>query len=104
MRYFPVIIARICRCEAKPKQSLFLAIIVAVFLFSPSILLADAEKVFRENSKAVVVIISYDSEGNPIGQGSGFVVRENGVRSIKGRDLEPSSTRRFHGVEQQRGI
>jgi len=59
------------------RQSLFWAAIIVVFL--PSVLLADAEKIFKENSKAVVVIISYDSNGNPIGQGSGFVVREDGV-------------------------
>ena len=50
-----------------------------MILLLPSISLADAEKIFKENSKAVVVIISYDSEGNPIGQGSGFVVREDGA-------------------------
>lgn len=56
---------------------LFLAIMFVMFL--PSVLLADAEKIFRENSKAVVVVISYDNNGNPISQGSGFVVRGDGV-------------------------
>jgi len=57
----------------------FSVIIIAVLLFLPSVSFADAEKIFRENNKAVVVIISYDSKGNPIGQGSGFVVREDGA-------------------------
>lgn len=60
-------------------QSLFWAIMTAVLLFLPAISHADAENIFRENSKAVVVVISYDSKGNSIGQGSGFVVREDGV-------------------------
>src|SRR3990170_5016291 len=57
----------------------FSVIIIAVLLFLPSVSFADAEKIFRENNKAVVVIISYASKGNPIGQGSGFVVREDGA-------------------------
>ncbi len=57
----------------------FIVRITLLFLFLPSISFADAEKIFKENSRAVVVIISYDSEGNPIGHGSGFVVREDGA-------------------------
>ena len=75
-------------CEAKLKQSLFRTAMIAVcftslamalLLFLPSAALADAEKIFRENNKAVVVIVSYDSKGNPISQGSGFVIREDGA-------------------------
>lgn len=40
---------------------------------------ADAGKVFRENSKAVVVIETYDKEGKLVNQGSGFVVRQDGA-------------------------
>ncbi|MBI4378834.1 MAG: hypothetical protein HY578_07045 [Nitrospinae bacterium] len=54
-------------------------IIFALFLFFPAVSFANAEKVFRENNKAVVVMISYDSKGKPIGQGSGFIVREDGA-------------------------
>ncbi len=88
MRHILKIIILIRHCEAKLKQSLFLTAMIAVcfsslamalLLFLPSAALADAEKIFRENSKAVVVIVSYDSKGNPISQGSGFVIREDGA-------------------------
>ena len=36
-------------------------------------------RIFRKNNKAVVVIETYDSEGKPIGQGSGFIVRPDGA-------------------------
>ena len=39
----------------------------------------DADRIFKENSKAVVVVIAYDEKGNAISQGSGFVVRRDGV-------------------------
>ena len=71
--------------EKAPQSLLWQTMIVvcvsffAMILLLPSISLADAEKVFKENSKAVIVIISYDSKGNPIGQGSGFVIREDGA-------------------------
>jgi len=45
----------------------------------PVICLADADIIFKENSKAVVVILTYDNQGNAIGQGSGFIVKENGA-------------------------
>ncbi|HBR16634.1 MAG: hypothetical protein A3G39_09090 [Deltaproteobacteria bacterium RIFCSPLOWO2_12_FULL_43_16] len=61
-----------------------LPLIIILILVYPALSFADAEKIFRENSKAVVVIISYDSEGNPIGQGSDFVVREDGAGAGNG--------------------
>ena len=94
MKHIFSITTHACHCEGqspeaiseKVPQSLLwqtmLAVCVSFFamiLLLPSISLADAEKIFRENNKAVVVVISYDSKGNPIGQGSGFVVREDGV-------------------------
>lgn len=48
-------------------------------LLFPSVCLGDAEKIFRENSPAVVVIASIDREGKPTSMGSGFIVREDGV-------------------------
>jgi tetratricopeptide (TPR) repeat protein len=53
---------------------LFLGIV-----FIPSLCLGDAEKIFRENSPAVVVVASIDKEGKPTSLGSGFIVREDGV-------------------------
>src|SRR3989344_3337671 len=98
MKHIFSIITHACHCEGQsPRSNLkagsghipqsllwqtMIAVCVSFFamtLLLPSISLAGAEKVFRENSNAVVVIISYDSEGNPIGQGSGFVVREDGA-------------------------
>jgi hypothetical protein len=48
-------------------------------LFCRAVSSADADKIFRENSKAVVVIVTYDSQGNAAGIGSGFIVRSDGA-------------------------
>src|SRR3972149_2312479 len=59
MRYFSVIIARICHCEVKPKQSLFpfknimgrvWVIIIALFLFSPSLTFAETKEIISEGT------------------------------------------------------
>ena len=39
----------------------------------------SSEKIFKENNEAVVVIIAYDFEHEPLVQGSGFAVRQDGV-------------------------
>jgi tetratricopeptide (TPR) repeat protein len=44
-----------------------------------SLTFADADKIFKESSNAVVVIETFDKEGEPISQGSGFIVREDGA-------------------------
>ncbi len=46
---------------------------------SPTVSLANADRIFKENSKAVVVVTAYDEKGNAIGQGSGFIVRADGA-------------------------
>ncbi len=56
-----------------------LLIPLILIIFSPAISLADADRIFKENSKAVVVIVTYDEKGKPIGQGSGFLVRQDGA-------------------------
>jgi tetratricopeptide (TPR) repeat protein len=48
-------------------------------LFIPLLCWGDADKIYRENSPAVVVVASIDREGKPMGIGSGFIVREDGV-------------------------
>jgi len=53
--------------------------IALVVLCVPSTCLGDAEKIFMENSPAVVVVASIDKEGKPTSLGSGFIVREDGV-------------------------
>ena len=45
----------------------------------PSIALSDAREIFKENSKSVVVIVTVDNKGNPLSQGSGFIVRADGA-------------------------
>src|SRR3989338_3217676 len=59
MRYFSVIIARICHCEVKPKQSLFpfknitgrvWVIIIALFLFFPSLGFAETKEIISEGT------------------------------------------------------
>lgn len=50
-----------------------------IILLIPSLSLGDAEKIFKENSPAVVVVASMDRDGKPMSLGSGFLVREDGV-------------------------
>jgi tetratricopeptide (TPR) repeat protein len=45
----------------------------------PTICMGDADKIYKENSPAVVVVASIDGEGKPTGIGSGFIVREDGI-------------------------
>jgi S1-C subfamily serine protease len=52
--------------------------LLATFIIT-AVCFAKADDIFRENNKAVVVVIAYDDLGKPISQGSGFVVREDGV-------------------------
>ncbi|MBI4699210.1 MAG: serine protease [Nitrospirae bacterium] len=52
---------------------------IFLILLLPVIVSADAEKIFMENSEAVVVVITLDANGKPISQGSGFIVRSDGA-------------------------
>jgi tetratricopeptide (TPR) repeat protein len=51
---------------------------LAMFLV-PGICGAEADRIYRENSPAVVVVIALNRAGRPAGQGSGFIVREDGA-------------------------
>lgn len=54
--------------------------LLIIFLFLlPAITFADADRIFKENNKAVVVIVTYDKKGESISQGSGFIVRQDGA-------------------------
>lgn len=50
-----------------------------VFVLSSTVCRGDADKIYRENSPSVVVIVAIDREGRSMSQGSGFVVREDGA-------------------------
>jgi tetratricopeptide (TPR) repeat protein len=57
----------------------YLFFLITLLIFLPAVSLADADKIFKENSKAVVVVTAYDERGNAIRHGSGFIVRQDGV-------------------------
>ena len=65
---------------SKNKLALLLSVISLLsVIITPAICLADAEKIFRENNNAVVVLVTYDEDGKAISQGSGFIARPDGV-------------------------
>jgi tetratricopeptide (TPR) repeat protein len=51
---------------------------ILVLLF-PAICFAQADKIFKENSKAVVVVTTFDENNEPLMRGCGFVVRSDGA-------------------------
>jgi Flp pilus assembly protein TadD len=64
----------------KKNLTFFLSIIsILATILIPTPCHADADKIYKENEKAVVVVVVYDGEGRAIRQGSGFIVREGGV-------------------------
>ena len=60
-------------------RTCFLIIPLILLILLPAVSLADDDKIFKKNSKAVVVVIAYDEKGNAISQGSGFIVRADGA-------------------------
>jgi tetratricopeptide (TPR) repeat protein len=61
------------------KMSLLCLVVVAATILSPLRAAAQADKIYAENSKAVVVVIGANEEARSISQGSGFIVREDGA-------------------------
>jgi len=57
----------------------YLFFLITLLIFLPAVSLADANKIYKEIGKAVVVVTAYDEKGNAIRHGSGFIVRQNGV-------------------------
>jgi hypothetical protein len=53
------------------KYSILLIIPLILLILSPAVSLADADRIFKKNSKAVVVVIAYDEKSNAISKGSG---------------------------------
>ncbi len=63
----------------KKRHAFHSLIMLFILILYPTVLFADADRIFRENNKAVVVIMTYDSQGNAVAQGSGFIVRADGA-------------------------
>lgn len=64
------------------RKSYFLSILIIpiiMIILPATISFADADRIFKENNKAVVVVVVYDQDSKPISQGSGFVVRADGA-------------------------
>jgi tetratricopeptide (TPR) repeat protein len=60
------------------KHNLWYLFVTVLSLLSPALCYSEANVIYKENRGAIAVIITFDSRGNPTGQGSGFVVREDG--------------------------
>lgn len=60
----------------KERNFFYALILITFFLISCG---SDANRIFKKNSKAIVQIMTYDNRGNPLIQGSGFIVREDGA-------------------------
>lgn len=58
---------------------LFAIITIIAINLTSSLSFADAEKIFKENNGAVVVVKAHDYEGKTVFQGSGFVVSQDGA-------------------------
>ncbi len=67
------------RAAKRPHPFFLLLIAIIITSLFPSSLLANADKIFKENNKAVVVVVTYNAKGEPISQGSGFIVRPDGA-------------------------
>ena len=54
-----------------------IAIITIIFFLTSCS--SDANRIYKENGKAVVKIVTYNNKGNLIAHGNGFIVRKDGV-------------------------
>lgn len=61
------------------EQTIVIVIALIVNILLPTISFANADRIFKENNKAVVVVVTYDTDGKILSQGSGFIVRVDGA-------------------------
>jgi len=61
------------------KVSPVFLVMVAVAMLTPLRVTAQADRIYAENSKAVVVIVAVNEQAGSVSQGSGFIVREDGA-------------------------
>jgi hypothetical protein len=61
------------------RQYILLPMLLVAAVMAPSVCLANADKVFKENYKAVVTIYTYDKNGSRLGMGSGFLAKSDGT-------------------------
>jgi tetratricopeptide (TPR) repeat protein len=57
----------------------FFVVLFLTVLAIPAVSLADANDIYTRNNAAVVVVIALNGQRQPIGQGSGFIVRKDGA-------------------------
>ena len=67
------------RAAKRPHPFFLLLIAIIITSLFPSSLLANADKIFKENNKAVVIVVAFDEKNKPISQGSSFIVRQDGA-------------------------
>ncbi len=53
--------------------------LIIPLILLPVVSFADADRIFNESSKTVVVVTAYDEKGNAVNRGSGFIVRADGA-------------------------
>ena len=61
------------------EKTFFITILLIAKMLLPAVSFADADKIFKENNKAVVVVVAYDEKNKPISKGSGFIIRQDGA-------------------------
>jgi tetratricopeptide (TPR) repeat protein len=79
---------------------MLVSVLVSATLLSPMRAAAQADKIYAENSKAVVVVIAANEETRSINQGSGFIVREDGAVVTNYHVINTASKIRVKAGEQ----
>jgi tetratricopeptide (TPR) repeat protein len=91
--------------ERNDSRAMGRVILIYLVMVSTAVLLpvratAQADKIYAENSKAVVVVIAANEETRSISQGSGFIVREDGAVVTNYHVINTASRIRVKAGEQ----